>query len=350
MNGFTDEFKIKITERVIEELKNVGLTQNEFLRLCDNIGISISQSSLSKIYAGGKIPNLAEMTAISKVVGKSIDYFMWGDDCKEDFCETHNSVLHNSGEELEIYKGIYNLYYISTAVGENKLLHGILNVQEGQGVFCLELGIHTGETDKEGNRIIKQYVGRILTCSRLGAAYLIFKSESIGEMCMICLRHRSYSTMEVAECRVGLALTISAGEKKEPVVHRCVLIREELDKERIEKLRPWLNMINDDIRIEKNKWERLIEDLKKRYNGQVEEIEKMEKYALHKEYMELDAGVLQKQLSTGQQALEFLSELYKIADNEKNYIILSDDDIRVYKRIVGVEDGGEVICLGAESI
>lgn len=341
MSSFTGGFESKIIERIVKELQDKKITQKDLLSWCKESGINISQPSLSKIFSGEKKPNLVELTAISKVVGKPIDYFVWGDEYKEDFCDIHDSaILHNSGEELNIYKGDFHVYFLSTAVCEDKILHGILHVKEEHGLFCLELDIHTGVKDGEGKRNIKKYTGRILSCSGPGVAYLIFKSESIGEISMICLRHRNYTTMQQVECRVGLALTMSAGEKKEPVAHRCLLVRNELDGDEIEKLRPWLYMISDEIRIQRDKWEKLIGTLKERYPDHEMEIRKVEQYAMPKEYVEFDAGVLQKQFLAEHEALEVLSELYRAADKEKNYMIFSDDDIRVYNRIAEAEKEG----------
>lgn len=343
MSSFTSEFELKIAERAVKELQDKKIKQKDLLSWCEESGISISQSNLSKIYISKKSPNLVELTAISKIVGKSIDYFVWGDEYKEDFCDIHDStVLHNSGEELNIYKGDFHVYFLSTAVYEDNILHGILHVREEHGLFYLELDIYTGVKDREGKRNIKKYNGRILTCSGSGVAYLIFKSESIGEISMICLRHRNYMTTQLAECRVGLALTMSAGEKKKPVAYRCLLVRKELEEEKIEKLRPWLYMISDEIRIQREKWEKLIEHLKERNPDFEMEIKKIEQYAISKEYVEFDAHILQKQFLEEHESLELLSELYRAADKEKNHMISSDDDICVYNSILeGEKEGTE---------
>lgn len=73
-------------------------------------------------------------------------------------------------------------------------------------------------------RIRKVYnKGCILVSATLGVAYFIFKNEMIGEMCMICLRHKVYK-VKVMECRVGLA------------VHRCLILREKLNNDQLKGL------------------------------------------------------------------------------------------------------------------
>lgn len=161
---------------------------------------------------------------------------------------------------------------------------------------------------------------------------------------MICLRHRSY-TIKNVECRVGMALTVSAGEIKEPTAHRCLLVRKELGREKLEELRPWLYMVGDDIRIEKRKWEKLMEEKEMQSPQYIDEIKRVERSALHREYLELNVDMLRRQLSMGRhETLKFLSELYDISDKVKRYKISSNDDIRMYEMVteIGREDAYEI--------
>lgn len=337
MNENANKIENRITERVIMELHNKNIKQSQLLRSCKEIGIDISQASISKIYSGKKKLNLSELAAISKIVGKSMDYFVWGNKIREDFCDPHDSeALHESGEEIKHYEGEFHFYFLSTAEAEDKILHGILHVEEEQGLYSLKLSLHTGEKDTHKIQIIKEYDGRILVSTKLGGAYLMFKSEFLGEMSFVCLRHRSY-TVKSVECRVGIALTMSAGEVKEPVVHRCLLTRVELEKEKIERLRPWLHLISDLIRIEKSKGERLVKELEERYPEHEEEIRLVARTAVQKEYLEFDIGILRRQLSIErQEMLEVLTDLYNKSDEAKNYMISSADDIRMYELITEI--------------
>ena len=341
----TNKLENQIAERVVAELNKRGIKQNQLMLLCRGIGVDISQASISKIYSGKKKLNLLELIAISKVVEKSIDYFVWGNEYREDFCDPHDSeVLNDFGIEIQDYQGDFHFYYLSTAEGEDKILHGKLHVKEERGLYSFDLNLYTGERDSNNKQIVKLYEGRILITPKLGAAYFILKSELIGEVCMICLRHRSY-TIKNVECRVGMALTVSAGEIKEPTAHRCLLVRKELGREKLEELRPWLYMVGDDIRIEKRKWEKLMEEKEMQSPQYIDEIKRVERSALHREYLELNVDMLRRQLSMGRhETLKFLSELYDISDKVKRYKISSNDDIRMYEMVteIGREDAYEI--------
>lgn len=334
----------KVTERIVKELRRRGIKQVELLKLCNSarIRMPISQPDVSKIYSGKKALSLYQFAAVCKVLEVPMDYFVWGEDGnRDDFCNPHDSGnLHDSGDELKCYEGQYHLYYLSTARGEEKILKGILDIVQEKGVGRVRLEIDTGEVNRQGMQIQKVYEGRILVSSSLGAAYLIFKNESIGEMCMICLRHRNYSVKDM-ECRIGLALTMSAGELKEPTAHRCLIMRDFLEEEQLEELRPWLNLISDSICIEKDSLEKIIEQVKEEHPDHASQLERIQNSASPKIMSELSSEVLRRQLLLGRNEFaDFLTRLYEQADVDKNYKISQFDDIRFYDKINAMKDSG----------
>lgn len=335
MSGFEKE----ITERVVSELKKRKIKQVQLLTLCKKIDMPISQPDISKLYSGKKEFNLYQLSAVCKALKMPMDYFVWEEDKhREDFCDTHNSkFLHDSGTELECYAGRYHFYYLSTAAGEDKILKGKLNIVEDEDFMRACLDLDTGEKDREGKRIIKKYSGRILVSSALGAAYLIFKNESIGEICMVCLRHRNYSVKDM-ECRIGLALVMGAGESKEPTVHRSLLIRQELDDEQLEELRPWLHLIYDNICIERDNLNALLVKGKELYPEYGNQIIRIGDYTSG-DMVSFSVEGLRRQLRMGRKEfVDFLSMLYQKADVEKNYKISQADDIQLYEKLEMIKE------------
>lgn len=344
VNISTSGLEKKVTERIVKELKQRGIKQVELLKLCDSdrIRMPISQPDISKIYSGKKTLSLYQFAAVCKVLDMPMDYFVWEEDrSRDDFCNPHDSAnLHDSGDELKYYGGQYHLYYLSTARGEEKILKGVLDITQEKGFGRVRLEIDTGEVNRQGIQIQKVYEGRILVSSSLGAAYLIFKNESIGEMCMICLRHRNYSVKDM-ECRIGLALTMSAGEVKEPTAHRCLVMRDFLPEEQLEKLRPWLKLINDSFSIEKDSLEKIIEQVKQEHPDHASQLDRVQNSASPKMMSELSAEMLRRQLSFGRnEFVDFLTRLYEQADADKNYKVSQFDDIRFYDKINALMDSG----------
>lgn len=54
MGIMMDDFEKKVTSRVVYKLKNRGIKQIELINRCNSIGMSISQSDVSKIYSEKK--------------------------------------------------------------------------------------------------------------------------------------------------------------------------------------------------------------------------------------------------------------------------------------------------------
>lgn len=327
------DFEADVTSRVVQEINRRGIKQSQLLKLCEEAGMPVSQPDMSKIFCGKKAMNLYQLASVCKATGISADSILYQNkQDNEDFFDFHDSEqLFSSGKLLDCYRGRFHLYYLSTAIGEERMLHGILDVQGEEAFFLLNFLLNVGEDDTQ--KLTKKYCGRIAVSLRLGAAYLILKSEEIGELSMICLRHRNYSIREV-ECRAGLVLTMSAGEAKSPVAHRCLLVREKLNTETLEELRPWLQMIGEDIRVEKGKLERLSVELQREFSEYADELERIQRLAAKKEYLEFDVEMLRRQLSMNRKDFsEFLSKLYSAASAPRNYRITQTDDIRIYEKV-----------------
>lgn len=130
----------------------------------------ISQSDMSKIFSGKKVPNLYQCAAVCKALNMSMDFLVWGEDGhREDFCDTHNAeTLHDTGRELKWYLGEYSFYYLSTASSEDKILKGELTIEQGKEFCIARMIINIDKRNEQGEWVYKEYSGRILVSSSLG--------------------------------------------------------------------------------------------------------------------------------------------------------------------------------------
>lgn len=336
-----DKFEKIVTDRVVNELNKRGIKQVQLIDLCESAGMKISQPDISKIYSGKKTLNLHQFAVICKVLKMPMESFTWlGEDGgREDFCNPNNSkTLHDTGNELKCYVGKYYFYYLSTASGEDKILKGELFVREKEEYYTLKLCLDTGVSDRQGEEIFKEYAGRIIVSSSLGAAYLMLKSELIGEICMVCIRHRRYSIKDM-ECRVGLALTMSAGEEKIPTVHRCLLLRDDIAGEQLEDLRPWMNLIHADISIEKDRLISVLEEEEKKYPQYTRQLNSLKEASVSKEIIELSVDNIRRQLPMKRtELMGFLSLLHRNSRSVKNYKVSQSDDIRFYEEMESLKE------------
>lgn len=328
-------FDREVADRIVKELKRRNVRQVELLTLCKEVGMPISQPDISRIFSGKKTLSLYQCAAVCKALDMPMDFFVWGEEGgREDFCNPHHAEsLHDAGKELTCYNGEYYFYYLSTASGEDKILKGRLQIYQKKefGEICLR--INTGLKNHREEWIYKEYSGRILVSTSLGVAYLILKSEKIGEICMLCLRHRNYN-IQGMECRIALALTTSAGDAKEPAIHRALLLREGLSDEQAELLRPWLRLTGDNICIEKSQLAMILEEASSRYPEYAQQIARVESYAVPREVVDLSAEVLRRQLPMKRDEFaDFLTLLYDKAITFRNYKISASDDLRLYEKV-----------------
>ncbi len=333
-----DKFDYTISQRIKEEMNRQNIKQCQLVARCAEIGMSVSQSDISKICSGKKSLSAYQLASISKVLGLPMDYLSWGEDkLREDFCDTHNSETlidgNKSNKEMDYYAGEFHIYYLSTADGEDKILHGVLYVKEQEGFYCLQLDLNTGIKDINNQFIIKTYCGRILASTSLGAAYFIVKNEKIGEVCMICIRHRIYNTKQ-AECRMGLSLTVSAGDSKVPTVHRVLLVRQPLSNQVLENICPFMRMAGNDVYIDGEKFEKLLWETIEENPDKSEELKNLLNYTVKKSFYDISVDVLRKQTSLEREAFaRFIARIYREAECPVNYKITPADDLRVYESV-----------------
>ena len=333
------EFEKDVAVRILEEMKKRGMKQTQFISRCAELGIKISQPDISKILSGKKAPNLYQLAAFGRGLGVSTDYLLFGQETiREDFCDPHHSEYlsdGSSGKAGSEYEGTFRLMFISTAQAEDKLLRGILKITKKR-VYEAKLKLDTGEQDPQGERLYKEYSGRFLVSSFMGVAYILLKSEKIGEISMICVRHRNYLLKEV-ECRLGLFLTSSAGDVKEPVAGRVLLIRDTLpdcSDELLRRMHPWLLLTDDVIKIEKDRIEKIMLEWPDDLIEFKDEFGQILERWQPKCYYELSAEMLRRQLSMNrQQFVSFLGWLYENSEIAANVRITNAEDLKAYEGI-----------------
>lgn len=255
----------EIWERIKMLIEKKNISQAELQRLCEAHGYKITQPEISKLVSGTQHLNLYQFIAFSEVLGISANHLI---NEKLSFQKVQVSgssfALNPEEDEFTGYLGSYYTAFKSTSSFDDKILHGritFLPVERAKLCGAL-LELDTGEIDAEGNHIFKFYQGELIVSKKMGVAYCILINEKIGEISMIEFRHRNFFVKQ-AECRLGLVLTVSAGEKKEPVTHRIFLSRTELDMQSLNYLIPYLKQEMDEILISKQKLAEIVEKLNK---------------------------------------------------------------------------------------
>lgn len=250
-----DQIIKKILETIEQKLVEKKMKQKDLLELCHKEGYEISQSELSRILSHKIAIGLYPALAICDVLSIDIYKAMKSANVMEDrSCLSQDTFIRNPDRpEIKNYLGSYRTLFYATDPRENKLLYGRLKLvpkENGKQSYCAAyFTLSTGDTDMEGTLIRKEYQGQFFVSPQIGVAYCFLVNNKLGEICSLEFRHRTFFYKRV-ECRVGLVLTTSTGERKTPVVHKILIYRGKTDNPCEEQLAHMLKLDNHEIKIE----------------------------------------------------------------------------------------------------
>lgn len=262
MNKLDKEETIEyILQEIQKQISKRKLKQSDILELCKEKGYMISQSELSRILSRKTSLGLYPAIALADVLGLNLNELLYPERKQASGWKLSPDVfaVHPKDKDIKNYLGTYTTIFHSTDVQEtDKFLFGrlVLYAQDGEnGIpYCAALfSLDTGETDSKGEPILKKYYGQFLVSRRLNVAYCLLFNNQWGEVSVIEFRHRSFLFRKVA-CRLGLVLTVSAGERKIPVAHKFLMYREEqkLNPKQEKLLLNMLKMTGKEVYIEED--------------------------------------------------------------------------------------------------
>lgn len=332
-------------KRVVSIIKShmaqKGLKQSDLLRKCEEKGYSLNQSELSRILSNSVSLGLYPVLALADVLEIDPSVFMFEEQRRASLLDLSPEVFAMDPEDRAVksYLGRYSTLFHSTDVQEqDKVLHGrLILYQEHETTanraeaYCgAYFSVDTGVKDLQGNPVLKKYRGRFIISKHLDVAYCILVNNEWGEISFIEFRHRVFYLKNV-ECRVGMALTVSAGEKKVPVAHKFMIYREpyELTEAQEKLLVNELKMTTGEIHMKAEELERAKEFLEqKTYN-------RLKESGIEESYYVLNETIL-KYVSphmSGREARGLFELLKGYSDEEYGMYIREEDDAVVYSSL-----------------
>lgn len=243
---------LSVIEQCICERK---IRQKELISLCRDKGYTISQSELSRILTHKVVLGLYPAMAMCDVLGIDIMQILHPERKRRERFELSGKmfVVDPKRPEIENYLGAYNALFHATDFREDKLLYGRLELtprDDGDHAYCSAVFVlNTDDMDMQGEPIKKKYQGQFFVSPQMGIAYCFLVNNNLGEICSIEFRHRVFFYKRV-ECRLGLVLTTSTGEKKMPATHKMLIYRGNLDFAQKEQLAHMLKLDNTEMYIE----------------------------------------------------------------------------------------------------
>ncbi len=251
--------KEHIIQRILavieQKMAEKRMKQKDLLDICAKKGYTVSQSELSRILSHKIAMGLYPALAICDALDIDINQIVHPDRVKREttFLPQSTFVTDPSRPEIENYLGSYHTLFYATDYREDKLLRGRLELsakrRESQAYCSAFFSLDTEDTDMYGQPIQKRYQGRFFVSPQMGIAYCFLANNKLGEICSLEFRHRTFFYKRV-ECRLGLVLTTSTGEKKTPAAHKIVVYRGKLQSSQEQQLAHMLKLDNGEMHIE----------------------------------------------------------------------------------------------------
>ena len=318
------EMILKILTAIKKKQEEKQIKQTELLDLCKEKGYNISQSELSRILSNKISLSLYSALALCDALDLDLNLLFHSGKIRNNGFHLSKEVFITDPEQSEIknYLGVYHTLFHGTDSREEKLLRGRLELtskKEGEYLQCIAtFTLDTKDKDMLGKQILKKYQGQFFVSSKMGIAYCFLVNNKLGEICTIEFRHRTFFYKRL-ECRLGLVLTISTGEKRVPVVHKIAIFRESINDEQEQQIAHMLKLDNNEIRVSMEALENLT---KMREHEEI--FEKMSQVLPVNSYCIVNAAVLKtinRKLSNKEISLLF-STLRDIS--EEDYILYLD--------------------------
>lgn len=323
------ELSQAVLARMNEVLKRKNITQAQLVKKFQEAGYSILQSDVSKVLSGRAKVSVYFLTAFSEVTEVSLDGLVSGDQrpaAPLRIGEKNFQIDPDKDDGFLNILGEYFVYFPTTNRAEkNELVSGKLVFRSKKG-FCEAAMLldHVGSERK----LEKNYRGQLILSRKMHAGYVFLYNGNYGEISVFMFRYRDFITRQM-ECRLAMAVTMSAGETKKPTAHRILLSRRQLDKRGQDAVAAYLTMNNADIWIEEQTLSQYIpEDFsqKELLDAIVEEVKNKHYFLINEsDIRKAKRKISQRQLMQIRRLLDEISE-----GQPENVQISESDDSEVF--------------------
>lgn len=237
----------RVVEKLNELINDKRIGQRELAAHCNSLGYSVSQSTISKILTGTQkltIDHIEMFADVLKIPFETlIEICCKAEDSGRLFLHLglgEQNLAMNPEKESIIYNGYmgdFYVYFLSTSKTEQgQVIEGELSVNSQDGYCRAEMRITTASG-------VKVYRGQMMISKEMKTGYIFLLNPDSGEITSIYFRYRRMnSTLRV---RLGLMLTISSGDNAIPTIGYCLMIREQIEKERLGNVSHILKMSPD---------------------------------------------------------------------------------------------------------
>lgn len=240
-------------KRLFDLLPKVSIKRLE--EMLDEAGYHMDSNTIGRLKRGERDLKVNELLMFSKVFKFSPEEVLRD----EEQSAGHTFIPVAEGffcdpnlPEFNGYLGDYRCWFYSTAQEEKgRLIGGQLSLKRtvteaGQG-YCKASVLLSLENERE-----KNFEGTAVI-SRLGVIWITLTAADKGDFSVIALRYRPFDSDCI--CRMGLVLTVSAGDLKIPAVGKIFIARMNCSDENAESILSVLKMELSTLRVPREKWD-----------------------------------------------------------------------------------------------
>ena len=325
------EIHSAMLEQINEIIKKKRYSQGDILKRCARAGYEISQSELSRILRGKVNLSLKHALALAAAFDVDLNKLVMGEE--EYINVSHDKlVLDYKDGAYDGWRGKFYTIFMSTVDNEDKILQGELTFRQSrvnnscEAYFKLDTGVY-----KDGQPIYKKYKGQACVSILMQGIYILLCGEETGELCFVLLRYKAFRVRD-AKCRMGMVLTMSAGEPQVPTAHKIFLSRQQIVKdEMFEDIMPVLSHVGQKLVFMQEGIEKLRQEVKM---GSLEKIVQILEVESEADVKEIECNEVIHKLSrekcSNMEIAKVLTQLMRLSINNSRFTIGQTEDNVVY--------------------
>ena len=258
-----NEYSRLIAQRLRYVMRIKGYSQVDLINLCSDLGLDISQSSLSRMLNGVEKPDVYKMAIVCQALEiepNELLSFEIEEDINMPLVES-SFITDATDKKFKGYMGKYYGYFYSTE--NNDTIHfGRFEFYKDPSTkrcrvsFCFE----TGQSNINNEPVCKKFIGTAKISDTLGAICCeLTAQDASGDLAYIIFKH-DFMVNQQCECRIGMVVTICAGLKRLPVAHKLLICRQKLTSVDMPYIAGQLKLNDDTILVSEADYYDFIKD------------------------------------------------------------------------------------------
>ncbi len=243
------EYSYIIAQRLKYAMTMRGLTQVDLIEKCRNLGLDISQSTLSRLLNGADRPDVYKVAIVCQALELEPNDLL-SFDIKDNLCMSlveSSFITDATDKKFNGYMGKYYGYFYSTENNDTIHFGEFEFYKDTSTKRCrVSFSFETGKSNINNEPVRKMFIGTAKISDTLGAICCeLTAQDTSGDLAYIIFKF-DYILNQQCECRIGMVVTICAGLKRLPVAHKLLMCRQKISEADMPFIAGQLKL-NDDI-------------------------------------------------------------------------------------------------------